>query len=63
MQNKEGEKVTKEDRVNIQFSVTSLLNYLAINAAARLPLAYSTPFSPPQVWNIIQGLPGQDSSF
>ena len=34
MQNKEGEKERKEDRVNIQFSVTSLLNYLAITAAA-----------------------------
>ena len=34
MQNKEEEKGEKEDRVNSQFSVTSLLNYLAITAAA-----------------------------
>ena len=34
MQNKEEEKEKKEERVNIQFSVTSLLNYLAITAAA-----------------------------
>jgi hypothetical protein len=34
MQNKEGEKERREDRVNIKLSVTSLLNYLAITAAA-----------------------------
>ena len=34
MQNKEGEKERNEAKVNIQFSITSLLNYLAIAAAA-----------------------------